>query len=59
MAEKLLVLSDMWGVKKGLWITSYFGYLQQYYDYDYINLTSSTGIPLYQDCDSMTVLIKF
>ncbi len=32
MAEKLLVLSDMWGVKKGLWITSYFGYLQQYYD---------------------------
>lgn len=32
MAEKLLILSDMWGVKKGLWITSYFGYLQQYYD---------------------------
>ncbi|MET1257903.1 hypothetical protein ABV409_01090 [Flagellimonas sp. DF-77] len=32
MAQKLVVLSDMWGVKKGLWITSYFGYLQQYYD---------------------------
>lgn len=32
MAEKLLIISDMWGVKKGLWITSYFGYLQQYYD---------------------------
>lgn len=32
MAEKLIILSDMWGVKKGLWITSYFGYLQQYYD---------------------------
>lgn len=32
MAEKLVILSDMWGVKKGLWITSYFGYLQQYYD---------------------------
>nr|WP_299339914.1 hypothetical protein [Allomuricauda sp.] len=32
MAEKLVVLSDMWGVKRGLWITSYFGYLQQYYD---------------------------
>ncbi|UJH68304.1 hypothetical protein [Allomuricauda sp. SCSIO 65647] len=32
MAEKLVVVSDMWGVKKGLWITSYFGYLQQYYD---------------------------
>lgn len=32
MAEKLVVISDMWGVKKGLWITSYFGYLQQYYN---------------------------
>lgn len=32
MAEKLVVISDMWGVKKGLWIASYFGYLQQYYD---------------------------
>jgi hypothetical protein len=32
MAERLVVLSDMWGVKKGLWITSYLGYLQQYYD---------------------------
>lgn len=32
MAEKLVVVSDMWGAKKGLWITSYFGYLQQYYD---------------------------
>lgn len=32
MAEKLVILSDMWGVKKGLWITSYFGYLQQYYN---------------------------
>ena len=32
MAEKLIVISDMWGVKKGMWITSYFGYLQQYFD---------------------------
>ncbi|QLG47197.1 hypothetical protein HYG79_03760 [Costertonia aggregata] len=32
MAERLVVLSDMWGTKKGLWITSYLGYLQQYYD---------------------------
>jgi len=32
MTEKLVVLSDMWGAKKGLWIASYFGYLQQYYD---------------------------
>ena len=35
MAEKLVVLSDMWGDKRGLWITSYFGYLQQYYDIEF------------------------
>lgn len=41
MAERLVVLSDMWGAKKGLWITSYLGYLQQYFDivfYDSRNL---------------------
>ncbi len=32
MAERLVVLSDMWGSKKGLWITSYLGYLQSYFD---------------------------
>lgn len=32
MAEKLVIVSDMWGTKKGLWITSYLGYLQQYFD---------------------------
>jgi len=32
MAEKLVIVSDMWGVKKGLWITSYLGYLQHYFD---------------------------
>ena len=32
MAEKLVVISDKWGAKNGLWIASYFGYLQQYYD---------------------------
>ena len=32
MAERLVVVSDMWGSKKGLWITSYLGYLQQYFD---------------------------
>ncbi len=31
-AERLVIISDMWGAKKGLWITSYLGYLQQYYD---------------------------
>jgi pimeloyl-ACP methyl ester carboxylesterase len=35
MAEKLVILSDMWGSKKGLWITSYLGYLQQYFDIQY------------------------
>ena len=38
MAERLLVLSDMWGIKKGLWITSYFGYLQQYYDIEFYDV---------------------
>lgn len=32
MAERLVIVSDMWGVKNGLWITSYLGYLQQYFD---------------------------
>lgn len=32
MADRLVILSDMWGSKKGLWITSYLGYLQQYYN---------------------------
>ncbi len=44
MAEKLLVLSDMWGIKKGLWITSYFGYLQQYYDIDFHDCQQLAGI---------------
>lgn len=35
MAEKLVILSDMWGAKKGLWITSYLGYLQQYFNITY------------------------
>lgn len=35
MAERLVVLSDMWGAKRGLWITSYLGYLQQYFEIVY------------------------
>ncbi|MGI9545912.1 MAG: hypothetical protein ACR2MM_01645 [Flavobacteriaceae bacterium] len=35
MAEKLVVISDMWGAKKGLWITSYLGYLQQYFSIEF------------------------
>lgn len=32
MAERLVIVSDMWGIKKGLWITSYLAYLQQHFD---------------------------
>ena len=32
MSQRLVILSDMWGVKKGTWITSYLGYLQHYFD---------------------------
>jgi len=35
MADKLIVVSDMWGVQKGLWITSYLGYLQQYFNIEF------------------------
>jgi hypothetical protein len=35
MAERLVILSDLWGPRKGLWITSYLGYLQQYCDITY------------------------
>lgn len=35
MAERLVILSDLWGAKKGLWIASYLGYLQQYFDIVY------------------------
>jgi len=57
MAERLVVLSDMWGVKKGQWITSYLGYLQQYFDivfYDCqqlanISLTVNSGENLHNE----------
>ena len=32
MSKRLVIVSDMWGCKKGLWITSYLGYLQSYFD---------------------------
>ena len=35
MAERLVIVSDMWGSKCGLWFTSYLGYLQQYFDITY------------------------
>jgi len=46
MAEKLVVLSDMWGVKKGLWITSYLGYLQQYYNIVFYDIQQLSNIDL-------------
>ena len=44
MTEKLVVISDMWGAKKGLWIASYFGYLQQYYDIVFYDCQQLGGI---------------
>ncbi len=46
MAERLVVLSDMWGVKKGLWITSYLGYLQQYYNIVFYDIQQLSNIDL-------------
>ncbi len=46
MAERLVVLSDMWGVKRGLWITSYLGYLQQYYDIVFYDIQQLANIDL-------------
>ncbi|WP_165747723.1 hypothetical protein [Cellulophaga sp. Z1A5H] len=57
MVERLVIVSDMWGTKKGQWITSYLGYLQQYFEivfYDSqelanINLTVETEETLHQE----------
>ncbi len=46
MAEKLVVLSDMWGMKKGLWITSYFGYLQQYYNIQFYDVQQLANLDI-------------
>lgn len=46
MTQKLVILSDMWGSKKGLWITSYLGYLQQYYDIVYYDCQQLANIDL-------------
>ncbi len=51
MAERLVVLSDMWGVKKGLWITSYLGYLQQYYDIVFYDVQQLAHIDLTVNCE--------
>lgn len=46
MAEKLVIVSDMWGSKKGLWITSYLGYLQQYFDITFYDSQQLANIDL-------------
>lgn len=46
MAEKLIIVSDMWGAKKGLWITSYLGYLQQYFDITFYDSQQLANIDL-------------
>jgi len=53
MAERLVILSDLWGAKKGLWITSYLGYLQQYFDIVYYDTSQladlDTGLTSAED----------
>lgn len=44
MTKRLVILSDMWGAKKGLWITSYLGYLQQYYDITFYDIQQLANI---------------
>lgn len=51
MAERLVVVSDMWGTKKGLWITSYLGYLQQYYDIVFYDSQQLANIDLQVNTD--------
>ncbi len=51
MAERLVILSDMWGSKKGLWITSYLGYLQQYFDIVFYDCQQLANISLTLDTE--------
>jgi hypothetical protein len=46
MAERLVILSDLWGPRKGLWITSYLGYLQQYFDITYYDTSQLADLDL-------------
>tara|TARA_R110002051_G_scaffold159536_1_gene230875 strand:- start:19169 stop:19714 length:546 start_codon:yes stop_codon:yes gene_type:complete len=46
MAERLVIVSDMWGTKKGLWITAYLGYLQQHYDIVFYDCQALANINL-------------
>lgn len=46
MGTKLLIISDMWGAKGGHWITSYLGYLQQYYDISFYDSQQLANLDL-------------
>ena len=45
-SERVVVLSDMWGAKRGMWITSYLGYLQQYYNIEYYDIQQLADVDL-------------
>ncbi|MFM1877218.1 MAG: hypothetical protein RLZZ241_84 [Bacteroidota bacterium] len=46
MAERLVIISDMIGTRQGLWIASYLGYLQQYFDIVYYDSQELAGVDL-------------
>ncbi len=50
-SERLVVLSDMWGAKKGLWITSYLAYLQQYFEIEYYDIQQLANINVLVDTE--------
>lgn len=51
MAERLVILSDMHGSKRGMWITSYLGYLQQYFDIEFYDSTQLANIDITVNTD--------
>ena len=58
--EKLVILSDLWGAKRGLWITSYLGYLHQYYDIEYYDIQQLAHIdaPIYTEKELHTAFVN-
>lgn len=44
MAKRLVILSDMWGAKRGMWVTSYLAYLQPYFDIVYYDCRQLANI---------------
>ena len=59
MAERLVILSDLWGPRKGLWITSYLGYLQQYFDITYYDTSQLADLDLsHPTAETLTASFK-